>query len=107
MFRDWDVIVKGCVQEGVATLSCAPAIFLNLVNALLAFVGIFALFLFILAGFRYTHSGGDPKKLESARNNLIYGIIGLLVVLFSFFIVGLIAYITQTPCITKFGFGCQ
>ena len=109
MFADWDKIVSGCLQEGdkkVATLSCIPAIFLNIVTALLMFVGTFALFLFIFAGFKYMNSGGDPKKLEGARHTLVYGILGLLTVLFSFLIIQVISTVTNVPCITKFGFRC-
>jgi len=109
MFRDWDKIVPGCLQGSgkVATLSCIPAIFSNVVSALLAFAGFFALFLFIFAGFRYMNAAGDPKKLEGARNTLIYGIIGLIIVLFSFFVIGIISTVTHTPCVVNFGFGCK
>ena len=103
MFKDWG----GCVKDGAATLNCIPAIFSNLVTALLAFVGLFALFLFIFAGFRYMNSAADPKKLEGARNMLIYGIVGLLIVLFSFFIINLISIVTGAPCIKEFGFNCK
>lgn len=97
MFQDWDKIVTGCLQGGgkVATLSCIPAVFSNLLTSLLMFVGTFALFLFIFAGFKFMNSGGDPKKLEGARNTLIYGILGLLIVLFSFFIINLTSIVTR------------
>lgn len=110
MFKAWDEIVKGCLvgDKGneVATLDCIPAIFSNLLTALLMFVGTFALFLFIFAGYRYMNTAGDPKKLEGARNTLIYGILGLLLVLFSFFIINIISTVTGVECIKKFGFGC-
>lgn len=111
MFKAWDEIVKGCLQgdkgNEVATLSCIPAVFSNFLTALLMFVGTFALFLFIFSGFKYMHAGGDPKKLEGARNTLIYGILGLLLVLFSFLIIQIISTVTNVPCIIKFGFRCQ
>jgi len=105
MFKEWGE----CVKEGVATINCIPAIFSNIVTALLMFVGTFALFLFIIGGFKYMYSAGDPKKLEGARNTFIYGILGLLIVLFSFFIINLISIVTGTECIKfgRFGFGCQ
>lgn len=110
MFKAWDEIVKGCLQGNkgneVATLSCIPAIFSNLLTALLMFVGTFALFLFIFAGFKYMNTAGDPKKLEGARNTLIYAIVGLLVVLFSFLIINIISIVTGVECIKVFGFGC-
>lgn len=110
MFKDWNVIVEKCLvgDKGneVATLSCIPAIFSNVLTAFLMFVGTFALFLFIFAGFKYMNSAGDPKKLEGARNTLIYAIVGLLVVLFSFLIINVISIVTNVECIKSFGFGC-
>ncbi|MBI2028660.1 MAG: hypothetical protein HYT07_03550 [Candidatus Levybacteria bacterium] len=103
----WDEFLKiNCVENGVATLSCIPAVFLNIINALLMFVGITSLVFIIFSGYKYMHSAGDPKVLESARNTLIFAIVGLLLVLFSFFIRNLIFEVTQVPCIKTFGFGC-
>lgn len=110
MFKAWNEIVKGCIVEDkgneVATLSCIPAIFSNLLTSLLMLVGTFALFLFIFAGFKFMNAGGDPKKLEGARNALVYGILGLLLVLFSFLIINVISIVTNVECIKSFGFGC-
>ncbi len=110
MFQ-WDQILidfggKACVENGVATLNCIPAVFLNIINALLIFVGITSLVFIIFSGYKYIHSGGDPKNLESARNTLIYALVGLIVVLFAFFIRNLIFEVTQVPCVKTFGFGC-
>lgn len=102
MFNSWG----DCVKGEVATLGCIPAVFSNVVNALLMFVGISALAIFIMGGFKMIHSGGDPKKLEGARNSFIFGILGLLIVLLSFAIINIISYVTGVGCITKFGFGC-
>ena len=103
MFKEWG----GCIKDKVATIDCIPVIFSNVVNALLIFVGIFALGIFIIGGFKFMNAAGDPKKLEGARNNLIYGILGLLIVLLSFLIINIISYVTGVGCITKFGFGCN
>lgn len=105
MFGEWNSIVQGCVtSKGVATLNCVPALFLNIVQALLNFSGVVALFFVILAGFKFITSSGDPKQVEGARQTLTYAIIGLVVILLSFFIINLIAGITGTTCIKMFGF---
>lgn len=96
-----------CVIDGTATLNCIPAIFQNLVYGLLLFAGITTLFFIILSGLKFMNSGGDPKQLEGARNTLIYAIIGLLVILFSFLALNLISYITGVECIKFFGFECE
>jgi hypothetical protein len=103
MFSDWG----SCVNGGVATLDCIPAVFANLLSAILALSGVVSLLMFIMAGIRLIYSGGDAKKVEAGKNTLIYGIIGLAVVLLSFAIISIISQVTGVTCITKFGFGCQ
>lgn len=102
MFKVWG----DCVKGNVATFDCIPVIFSNVVNALLMFGGIFALFIFLYGGFRFMNSGGDSKKLEGARETLVYGALGLSLVLLSFFVINIISHVTGANCIKKFGFGC-
>lgn len=95
----------GCVDaDGVATLTCLPVVFGNLVNAALIFVGSVAVILIIWAGITFVRSGGDPKQTQHARQIMTYAIIGLVLVLSSFFIVDLIAYLTGAKCIETFSF---
>lgn len=92
-----------CSVNGVATLGCLPNLFANLIEALLAFAGVSALFFVIYSGIKFITSGGDAKQVEGARKTLTYAVIGLLVVLFSFLIVDIIANVTRVGCITQFG----
>lgn len=46
-----------------------------------------ALIYLILAGIQWTTSGGDKQKVEQARAKITYTIIGLIVMLLSFFII--------------------
>ncbi len=97
---------ESCLDKsgsGVATLSCIPYVFQNLVFWALAFAGIVALFFIIYSGIRFITSGGDPKQVEGARKTLTYAIIGFVTILLSFFMVSLIGSLTGT-CLTKFGF---
>jgi type IV secretion system pilin len=98
----------GCVQNEdgaqVASLQCIPVVFSNLVNAALIFVGSVAVILLIYAGIRLITSGGDPKQVQAARQIITYAIIGLVIVLLSFAIIYVIAYLTNAPCIEKFSF---
>ena len=108
MFLSWGDI--NCLQgasKDVATLGCAPIIFLNVVHALLLAAGAFALYHFLIGSFKYINSAGDAKKLESARNTLGYGILGFIIVITSFLMINLVSYITGVKCITSFGFGCH
>ena len=43
-------------------------------------VGIVAVIMIIVGGFRYITSGGDSGKVGNAKNSLIYAIVGLIIV---------------------------
>lgn len=42
-------------------------------------IGAMALMLFVIAGFRYVVSGGDPQKTADAKRMIIYTAVGLIV----------------------------
>lgn len=94
----WD----SCLSNGVATFNCFPILFGNVVNALLAFAGTAALFFIIFAGIKFITSGGDAKQVEGARKTLTYAVIGLVVILSAFFILNVIAGVTNAPCVKDF-----
>jgi len=99
--QDW----KGCLDSnGVATLNCLPIVFSNIIQAALMFVGTVAVFLLVWAGILFIRSGGDPKQTQAARQMITYAIIGLVLVLSSFAIIYLIAYLTGANCITQLSF---
>lgn len=51
-----------------------------IINILSIVVGVVAVFMIIIAGIRFVTSGGDSNGISSARNTIIYAIIGLLIV---------------------------
>jgi hypothetical protein len=58
------------------------------VVTLLSFVvGIAAVIMIIIAGFKYITSGGESSSVAGAKNTLIYAIVGLLIVALAQFIV--------------------
>ncbi len=67
------------------------------------FGGVIALIVIIYSGIKLISSGGEAKQVEGARQTLTYGIIGLLVIFFSFLILNIISAITGVSCITSFG----
>ena len=92
------------IAGDVATLDCVPAVVQNIITALFLFAGIVAVILIIYSGIKFVLSGGDPKQVEAARKVMTYAIIGFVVILLSFAILNLIAYITGVECIKFFGF---
>src|SRR5260221_5682590 len=94
-----------CVQNnGVPTLACIPHVFSLFVNALLGFVGTVSLIVIIYSGIRMILARGDAKELETAHKTFFFALLGLILVLLSFFIVSIIAYLTGVSCIKQFGF---
>lgn len=94
-----------CVSDtGVATLQCIPVVFSNIITFALIASGIVALIFIIYSGFKLVTSGGDQKKVEGARKTLTWAIIGLVLILLSFFIVNIVGYVTGVDCINRFGF---
>ncbi len=51
-----------------------------IVNVLTAIVGVAAVIMIIIGGFRYITSAGDANKVSGAKSTIIYAIIGLVVV---------------------------
>jgi len=61
-----------------------------IIQILLIIAIIICLFYLIYGGVRYIMSGGDKGKVDQARNTLVAALVGLIIALASFFIVGLV-----------------
>ncbi|HEV2402940.1 MAG TPA: pilin [Candidatus Saccharimonadales bacterium] len=62
------------------------------VNILSAAIGILAIIMIMFAGFRYVNAGGDSGKISSAKDTIIYAIVGLVVAGFAQAIVRLVLH---------------
>lgn len=54
-----------------------------IINVLSIAVGVIAIVMIIIAGAKYITSGGDSNKIASAKNSLVYALIGLIIVALS------------------------
>lgn len=52
----------------------------NIINILSVVIGFAAVVMIMLAGFKYITSGGDASGVKSAKDSLIYAIVGLIIV---------------------------
>lgn len=59
----------------------------NLLTWLLGIVGVIALIGFIVSGIQYLTAAGNEDQMQSAKRNLLYSVIGVVVVLASFVII--------------------
>ena len=52
----------------------------NIIRFITIIVGAVSILMIIFAGFKYITSGGDSSKITSAKNSLVYAIIGLVII---------------------------
>ena len=64
---------------------------LNVINFVLGFVGIIAVIFLIYGGFQYMTSAGE--ETEKATQTILYAIVGIIVIIFSYAIVNTITEI--------------
>jgi len=62
----------------------------DVINILLYVLGIIAVIMIIIGGIRFSTSDGDPAGVKSARNTIIYAIVGLVVAIMAYAIVNLV-----------------
>lgn len=67
------------------------------INYLSIAVGIVAVILIIFAGYRYITSGGDASKVATAKNALVYAIVGLIIVALAQLIVRFVINEVKSP----------
>jgi hypothetical protein len=67
-----------------------PVIIRTVVNILLFLIGAFAVIMIVIAGFRYVASNGDANTVSSAKNTIIYALIGLAVAFLAYAVVNFV-----------------
>ena len=67
-------------------------IFQTVINIMLFIVGVLAVIMIIYAGIRYTSSRGASGEITSAKNTLMYSIIGLVIAIFAYAIVNWVVF---------------
>jgi hypothetical protein len=83
-------INKGVTQAGG---SGAPSLGSNIkiiVNILLYILGAIAVVMIVIGGIKYTTSNGDSSAITSAKNAILYSVIGLVVAIMAYAIVNFV-----------------
>ena len=62
----------------------------GILNAVIAVLGIVAVIVIIIGGVSYMTSSGDSSKVKKAKDTILYGVIGLIIVALSFAIVNFV-----------------
>lgn len=61
-----------------------------IVDALLYILGALSVIMIVISGIKYTSSMGDPSSITSAKNTLLYSVIGLVVAIAAYAIVNFV-----------------
>ena len=88
-------------NEQVATIKGFERVFANITTVVLAFGGVVVFVMFLMAGFKFITSSGDPKAVAGARNTLTYAVYGLLLLALAYLILVFIETFTGAE-VTKF-----
>ena len=79
-----------CQASGGGTPASLDTTVKNIINGVLYVVGILAVVMVIIGGVKYTTSGGDSAAVTSAKNTILYGIIGLVIAILAYAIVNFV-----------------
>lgn len=70
----------GCAQPSGPTVD---SVITAVINILSWVVGIISVIMIIMGGFKYVTSGGDSSNVQSAKNTIIYALVGIVIVALS------------------------
>lgn len=82
--------VGGTSPDGTCTTSdglTVMGVVKTIVGILSWVIGVVAVIMVMISGFKYITSGGDSNGVSSAKNTLIYAIVGLIIVVLAQFLV--------------------
>ena len=84
-----DTIIAGINIKGPLPEATADQARITLImNTLLAIFGAIAVLIIVIAGFRYIMSRGDPGAVAKAKDAIVYALVGLVVMISAYGIVG-------------------
>lgn len=79
-----------CIFGTEAGCSGKTPLFKTITNVLLFVIGAVSVIMLIIGGFRYTVSQGDSSALTSAKNTILYAVIGIVVAILAYGIVNFV-----------------
>ena len=98
---------QACAGAGLAGADCSSStsstgvstLIRAVINILSVIVGIAAVIVIIISGLKYVTSGGDSNGISSAKNTLIYALVGLAVAALAQVLVHFVLYnVGPRPC---------
>lgn len=62
----------------------------NVINTMLVVIGIIAVIMIVIGGIKYVVSNGESQQIQSAKNTILYSVIGLILAMAAFPIVNFV-----------------
>ena len=75
---------------GASKQDDADKLIKNVINVLFYLVGIIAVIMIIIGGIRYTTSNGDASQIKSAKDTVLYAVVGIVVAILAYAIVNFV-----------------
>lgn len=85
---------------GTNAFSNVEVLISNIIGLLTVLGGLFFVFFFVQGAFSWITAGGDSGKIDKARNQMIQGVLGVIVLVASYAIIGLIGTIVGLKLLT-------
>ena len=87
--------VQDQIQDGVDAVDPGGSgdlegLITTIINVLLFLIGVLSVIMIIYGGFRFVTSGGSAESVKSAKNTILYSIVGLVVAILAFAIVNFV-----------------
>lgn len=81
------------VTQGNNVLATLATVLSNIIGSITILGGLFFVVYFFMGAFGWISAGGDSGKIEKARGQMIQGVLGLLVMVISYSLIGIISSI--------------
>ncbi|OGG20588.1 hypothetical protein A3D03_01065 [Candidatus Gottesmanbacteria bacterium RIFCSPHIGHO2_02_FULL_40_13] len=92
--QDWTNCLQTVNGVDIPTIQCLEIVFSNILYVAVG-LAVLALFvMFLVGGFKYLTSGGDPKATTAAQQTLTYAVLGLGLMAIAFLIFKIIESFT-------------
>lgn len=93
----FDPLASGCDADPSAAICQNDAakpnqLIRDIISTLLFVLGVISVIMIIVGGIRYALSGGDSGQTKSAKDTILYAVIGLVVALLSYAIVNFVIF---------------
>jgi hypothetical protein len=82
-----------CLVDGVPTLKCLEDVFGNIIFAASTLIVLVLFIMFVIGGFSYLTSGGNPERVKKAQGTLKYALIGFALFISAFLILRIISFL--------------